>query len=173
MRKALAITVLFVMLVALTLTGVKATTSSTLVEELYEKLEPYGATKSHKVEMERILDGVSDEKAEAIMDNVDWAIDVMERNDTTDYADLSDTDRNALKYYAEQAAGQIGYSFKFEDGKATLFDEKGKEVTSFTTDDLADGTLPYTGANNVVVAVSVVAVIALAAVVVVRTKIGA
>ena len=173
MRKALAITVLFVMLAALTLTGVKAVVGSTLVEELYVKLEPYGATKATKAQMEKILDGVSDEKAQTIMNNVDAAIRVMEDYDAESYDDLKPEQRGWLQAYAQNAAGAIGYSFTFDKGEAKLFDEKGKEVMAFTTDDLADGKLPYTGANNVVVAVSVVAVIALAAVVVVRTKIGA
>ena len=176
MKKMLSIAVIFVMLVTLTLTGVKDATSATLADEIYAKLQKYGATSSDKVRIERYLNDnpATDAQANAIMADVDAAIAVMESEGITDYRELKGEAREKVKALAQAAASEIGLTLSFENGDFQVYKD-GKLVDEVSATNT--GKLAYTGSNtNTVLVVSSIAVIALAATVVAKkrfAKIGA
>ena len=91
----------------------------------------------------------------------------MEEAGTTDVSKLTTEQKNKLKTLANEAASIIGLTLVFKSGTVEVYkDGKLIEVLG-----LENGKLAYTGNNvNVVLVVSSVAVVALAAVIVARKK---
>ena len=168
MKKTLTIAVLFVMLVTLVLTGVKAVTGATLADEIYKKLSSYGMSNSDKVRIERYVKDISEEKANVILSKVDAAVGIMQQENVTDFRKLSAQSRSQVQALAQEAANTIGYSLTFENGAVEVYNNEGKlvETVSMTN----NGSLAYTGNNSVVLVASSIAVIALATIVVAKTK---
>lgn len=171
MKKTLTIAILFVMLVTLTLTGVKAATSATLADDIYTKLSEYGLTSAEKVKIERYLSDnpVTDEQASTILAKVDEAIAIMDAEGVTDYKKLSAEAKGEIKALAQSAANTIGLTLIFNKGTVEVYDAEGKliETASLTN----TGKLAYTGNNvNTILVVSSIAVIALAATVVAKKR---
>ena len=140
MKKTLAVAVLFVMLVALLVTGVNAVSTSELVERLYEMGQPYGITSADKVKLERFLseNPVSEADADAI-----------------------------LAKLANDAASILGVTLVFKAGNLEVYkDGKLVEALSYSNDKLAY----TGNTVNMVLVVSSVAVIALVATYVVARK---
>lgn len=171
MKKILTIAISFVMLVMLTLTGVQATTKSTLAEEVYAKLAPYGATQADKVKIERYLsdNSVTDEEANTIMTKVDEAIAVMDAEGIKDYTKLSEESKNKVKSIAQSAANTIGLTLTFQKGTVEVYNKEGKLIETASIKNT--GKLAYTGNNiNTILVVSSIAVIALTATVVAKKR---
>ena len=172
MKKTLTIVALIMIITMLTLGGVKAATSSTLADEIYALLSGYGMTSGQKVEMQRYLNSnpVSDEQANAILSDAKGAVSVMQEEGVTNINDLSGEAKNKVKNLAQAAASEAGLSISFKDGVATITNSNGDVVATLGE----TGKLAYTGNNvNMVLVVSSVAVIALAATVVSKKRIGA
>lgn len=171
MKKTFSIAILFVMLVMLTLTGVQAATNSTLADDVYAKLAPYGATASDKVKIERYLadNPVTDEEASTIMAKVDEAIAVMDAEGVKDYTKLSTEAKNQVKSIAQSAANTVGLTLTFKKGSVEVYNREGKLVETASVS--STGKLAYTGNNvNTILVVSSIAVIALAATVVAKKR---
>lgn len=170
MKKTISMAILFVMLVMLTLTGVQAA-STTLADDVYAKLAPYGATASDKVKMERYLadNPVTDEEAKTILGKVDEAIAVFDAEGIKDYTKLSLDAKNKVKSIAQSAANTIGLTLTFKKGTVEVYNKEGKLIETASIKNT--GKLAYTGNNvNTVLVVSSIAVIALAATVVAKKR---
>lgn len=169
MKKTLAVAVLFVMLVALLVTGVNAVSTSELVERLYEMGQPYGITSADKVKLERFLseNPVSEADADAILAKAEAAISIMEDAGVKDVKQLTTAQKNQIKSLANEAASILGVTLVFKAGNLEVY-KNGTlvETLSYSNDKLA-----YTGNTvNMVLVVSSVAVIALVATYVVARK---
>lgn len=169
MKKTLAVAVLFVMLVALLVTGVNAVSTSELVERLYEMGQPYGITSADKVKLERFLseNPVSEADADAILAKAEQAVAIMKEAGVTDVKQLTTEQKNQIKSLANEAASILGVTLVFKAGNVEVYkDGKLVETLSYSNDKLA-----YTGNTvNMVLVVSSVAVIALVATYVVARK---
>ncbi len=169
MKKTIVCAILFVMLVCVATTFVSATTSSELAAKLYDMGSKYGVTSADKVKMERYLadNPVTEEQANKIVAEAEAAVKVMEDAGKTSYKDLSDADKATLKTKANNAASVLDVSLTFKKGSVEVYKE-GKLIETITS---KDGKLAYTGNNyGVVLAVSSIAVVALAAGLVARKK---
>ncbi len=167
MKKALSIAILFVMLVALIGTGVKAATESTLADKVYAKLTPYGATATEKAKLDKYLKDVAEEDEAYVLAQVNYAVELMDSEETTNVKDLSPELKNEIFGYAQNVAVKAGLDLKLESGKIALYKD-GEKIDEAKVSD--KGTLAYTGNNGVVLFVSTLAVFALATVVVAKTK---
>lgn len=169
MKKLISIAILFIMVAMLATTIVNAATSSTLADELYALGSKYGMTSQDKVKIERYLadNPVTDAQANQVMEKAKEAVKIMEEAGTTDVSKLTTEQKNKLKTLANEAASIIGLTLVFKSGTVEVYkDGKLIEVLG-----LENGKLAYTGNNvNVVLVVSSVAVVALAAVIVARKK---
>lgn len=168
MKKLLTISILAVMLVLMTLTGVHAATKDNLAETLYNMGAKYGMTKADKVKIERYLadNKVTDSQADAIVAKAKEAVKVMEDAGVTDYTKLSADKKAELKTIANQAASIVDVTLVFKASSVELYKD-GKLIETVSNN---SGKLAYTGNNNTVLVVSSIAVIALASVAVARKK---
>ena len=91
MKKLLTISILAVMLILATVTGVNATTNDNLADTLYNMAAPYGAKESDKVKIERYLADypVTEDEANAIVAKAEEAVAILEAAGVTNYKDLS------------------------------------------------------------------------------------
>ena len=154
MKKLLSIAIVFVMVAVLATTAVNAATSSTLANDLYTIGSKYGMTSADKVKIERYLadNAVTDEQANQVLAKANEAAKIMDEAGVTNYKDLTADKKNEFK------SGNVEV---YKDGK--LIETLG--VSN-------NGKLVYTGNNtNVILVVSSVAVVALAAGFVARKKI--
>lgn len=166
MKKTLAIVLLAIIAVMALATGVNAATSSTLADELYSKGAKYGMTSADKVKIERYLaeNPVTDAQANELLAKADEAIAVMEKAGVTSYNKLTIAQKNEIKSIATEAAKKIDLKLVFKTKSVEIYNNSGKLVETVTN---TNGKLAYTGNTvNVVLAVSVVAVLAVATVVV-------
>lgn len=167
MKKSITIALLVVMLVMAFATVVNATTSAELADKLYEKGSKYGLTESDKVRIDRYLSQypVTDEQANQVLAKADEAIAIMEAAGVTNYAELTTAQKSSMKTIANEAADILGVKLVFKTGSVEVYkDGKLVETVSET-----DGKLAYTGNNvNVVLVVSIIAIIALAITVVAK-----
>lgn len=172
-NKALIISLLFVMLVMAFATVVNAATSAELSNLLYAKGEKYGMTSAEKVKIERYLSEypVTDAQADAILAKADEAVAVMERAGVTSYDKLTKEQKEELKAIAKSAAEIIDVQLVFKTSSVEIYKD-GKLIETVTEN---NGKLAYTGNSiNVVLVVSIIAIIALAITVVAkRTKVNA
>lgn len=168
MKKLLTISILAVMLVLMTVTGVHAATKDNLAETLYNMGAKYGMTKADKVKIERYVadNNVTDSEADAIVAKAKEAVKVMEDAGVTDYTKLSADKKAELKTIANQAASIVDVTLVFKASSVELYKD-GKLIETVSNN---SGKLAYTGNNNTVLVVSSIAVIALASVAVARKK---
>lgn len=168
MKKFLTVSLLFVMLVMAFATGVNAATSATLADELYAKGAKYGMTTSDKVKVERYLaeNKITDAEADAVLAKADEAIAVMQSAGTTDYNKLTKAQKEQVKSIATAAAEIVDVKLVFGTKTVSIYNKDGKLIETVTNN---SGKLAYTGNNiNVVLVVSIVAIIALAITVVAK-----
>ncbi len=167
MKKSLTIALLIVMLVMSLATVVNAATSANLADKLYEKGAAYGLTKADKVKIERYLseNPVSDETANAILAKADEVIAIMDEAGVKNYSKLTANQKSKIKAIATEAADLVDIQLVFKKGSVELIKD-GKVIETIT---LNNGKLAYTGNNiNVVLVVSLIAIIALAITVVAK-----
>ena len=162
MKKSLLISILTAVIVMACATLVNAATTATLADELYAKGKKYGMTSADKVKVERYLseNTVTDEQANAIVAKADEAIAVMEAAGTTDYSKLTDAQKDQVKSIANSAADIIDVKLVFKKNTVEIYNNAGKLIETIGNN---NGKLAY-GNNsvNVVLTVSVIAMIALA-----------
>lgn len=166
MKKTLAIVLLAIIAVMALATGVNAATSSTLADELYSKGAKYGMTSADKVKIERYLaeNPVTDAQANELLAKADEAIAVMEKAGVTSYNKLTIAQKDEIKSIATEAAKKVDLKLVFKTKSVAIYNADGKLVETVSN---TNGKLAYTGNTvNVVFAVSVVAVLAVATVVV-------
>ena len=169
MKKILSIAILAIMVVAMLGGVVNATTTGTLADELYAIGSKYGMTTADKVKIERYLadNPVTEEQANQIIAKANEAVKIMEDYNTTKLGEVAKADREKLKTIAIEAANIIDLSITFKPGTAEIYKD-GKLIETVT---MSNGKLAYTGNNiNIVLVVSSVAIIALAAIFVARKK---
>ena len=163
MKKTLIVSILMAIILLACASVVNATTSSTLADELYAKGKKYGMTSADKVKIERYLseNTVSDEKANQIISKADEAIAVMEKAGVTSYDKLSQAEKSKIKTIAKEAAVVVDVKLVFKSGSVEIYNNEGKLIETVAHN---NGKLAYTGNNsvNVVLTVSVIAIIALA-----------
>lgn len=166
MKKTLAIVLLAIIAVMALATGVNAATSSSLADELYAKGAKYGMTSADKVKIERYLaeNPVTDAQADELLAKADEAIAVMEKAGVTNYNKLTKAQKSEIKSIATEAAKKVDLKLVFKTRSVEVYNNAGKLVETVTN---TNGKLAYTGNTvNVALAVSVVAVLAVATVVV-------
>lgn len=155
MKKTLTIALLAIITIMALATGVNAATSSTLADELYAKGSKYGMTSADKVKIERYLkeNPVTDAQANEILAKADEAIAVMEKAGVTNYDKLTKAQKNEVKSIATEAAKIVDLKLVFNKKSVAIYNNDGK--------------LAYTGnvVNVVVLATTVVALVAVSAVV--------
>ena len=136
MKKTLTIALLAIITIMALATGVNAATSSTLADELYAKGSKYGMTSADKVKIERYL----------------------KENPVTD------AQANEIKSVATEAAKIVDLKLVFNKKSVAIYNKDGKLVETVSN---TNGKLAYTGnvVNVVVLATTVVALVAVSAVV--------
>ena len=145
MKKTLTIALLAIITIMALATGVNAATSSTLADELYAKGSKYGMTSADKVKIERYLkeNPVTDAQANEI---------------------LAKAQKNEIKSVATEAAKIVDLKLVFNKKSVAIYNKDGKLVETVSN---TNGKLAYTGnvVNVVVLATTVVALVAVSAVV--------
>ena len=168
MKKLLTISILAVMLILMTVTGVNATSNGNLAQTLYNIGAKYGMTNGDKVKIERYLadNPVTEAEANAIVAKANSAAKIMDEAGTTDYKSLPADKKAELKSLANEAASIAGATVSFTANSVEIYKD-GKLIETIGNN---GGKLAYTGNNNIVLVVSSIAVIALASVAVARKK---
>lgn len=163
MKKTLIVSILMAIILFVGASVVSAVTTETLADELYAKGKKYGMTSADKVKIERYLaeNTVTDEQANQIMAKADEAVAVMENAGVTNYNKLTQDKKSELKTIAKEAADVVDVKLVFKSGSVEIYNNEGKLIETVAQN---NGKLAYTGNNsvNVVLTVSVVAMIALA-----------
>ena len=170
MKRLFAVTILFVVLMTVLATSVNAVSTSEMIEKLYQMGQPYGMTQADKVKMERFFadNPVTEAQADQIIAKGEEAVALMQAAGTTNYKELTTEQKNQLKSIATSAADLINVKLVFKTGAVEIYDQDGKLIETVTEN---NGKLAYTGNNiNVVLVVSVIAIIALAITVVAKRK---
>ena len=161
MKKTLTIALLAIITIMALATGVNAATSSTLADELYAKGSKYGMTSADKVKIERYLkeNPVTDAQANEILTKA-----VMEKAGVTNYDKLTKAQKNEVKSIATEAAKIVDLKLVFNKKSVAIYNNDGKLVETVSN---TNGKLAYTGnvVNVVVLATTVVALVAVSAVV--------
>lgn len=163
MKKTLIVSILMSIILFVGASVVSAATTETLADELYVKGKKYGMTTADKVRIERYLseNPVTDEQANQIMSKADEAVAVMKNAGVTNYNKLTQDKKSELKTIAKETADIVGAKLVFKSGSVEIYDANGKLIETVAQN---NGKLAYTGNNsvNVVLTVSVIAMIALA-----------
>ncbi len=163
MKKTLIVSILMSIILFVGASVVSAATTETLADELYVKGKKYGMTTADKVRIERYLseNPVTDEQANQIMSKADEAVAVMENAGVTNYNKLTQDKKSELKAIAKETADIVDAKLVFKSGSVEIYDANGKLIETVAQN---NGKLAYTGNNsvNVVLTVSVIAMIALA-----------
>ena len=169
MKRLFAVTILFVVLMTVLATSVNAVSTSEMIEKLYQMGQPYGMTQADKVKMERFFadNPVTEAQADQIIAKGEEAVALMQAAGTTNYKELTTEQKNQLKAIANEAASIVGVSLVFKKGTVEIYKD-GVLVETITAN---NGTLAYTGnTTNMILVVSSVAIIALAATAVARRR---
>lgn len=169
MKRLFAVTILFVVLMTVLATSVNAVSTSEMIEKLYQMGQPYGMTQADKVKMERFFadNPVTEAQADQIIAKGEEAVALMQAAGTTNYKELTTEQKNQLKSIANEAASIVGVSLVFKKGTVEIYKD-GVLVETITAN---NGTLAYTGnTTNMILVVSSVAIIALAATAVARRR---
>ena len=163
MKKTLIVSILMSIILFVGASVVSAATTEKLADELYAKGKKYGMTTADKVRIERYLseNPVTDEQANQIMSKADEAVAVMENAVVTNYNKLTQDKKSELKAIAKETADIVDAKLVFKSGSVEIYDANGKLIETVAQN---NGKLAYTGNNsvNVVLTVSVIAMIALA-----------
>ena len=170
MKRLFAVTILFVVLMTVLATSVNAVSTSEMIEKLYQMGQPYGMTQADKVKMERFFadNPVTEAQADQIIAKGEEAVALMQAAGTTNYKELTTEQKNQLKAIANEAASIVGVSLVFKKGTVEIYKD-GVLVETITAN---NGTLAYTGnTTNMILVVSSVAIIALAATVVAKRRV--
>lgn len=164
MKKTIKVAILILMLVAITITSVQATTSSELANKLYTMGKEYGVTSAHKVQMERYLSDnpVTETEANTIVSKANEAIDIMKKAGTKDVTKLSKANKERITTIANEVAGILGVTLKFQSNSVSVYKD-GKLIDKITATSTGKK-LAYTGNNmyRILVVSSSIAIIALA-----------
>ncbi len=163
MKKILTISVIAVMLIIMSVTGVNAVTNADLASTVYSMCSKYGMTSSDKLKAERYLNDypVTDPEAESIVANVQKAVNIMEKAGVTDYSQLTEDKKAEIRSLAYTVADILNVELVIKNGRVDVYKD-GKLIESVGK---SGGTLAYTGNNNLALIISSIAVIALALVV--------
>lgn len=169
MKKALTVAILFVMLMAVAMTAVNASTYKSLSDDLYAIGSKYGMTAEYKNQVDMVLASVgelSDADCDRIVALANDAAKVMNDNGLKNYEDLkaaSTEIKDQLKSLAVEAGNVAGVSLVFKTANVEVYNKAtGKLITTFTE----NGKAAYTGSNSIVaISLTVVALVATAAVV--------
>ena len=172
MKKIVTISLMAIMLIIMSVTGVKAATNATLSNTLYNMLAKYGMTADQKVKIDRYLADypVTEEEANAVVAKAQSAVDVMNEAGVTSWNALPADKKSEVRSIAYEAASILDIELVIKNGEADIY-KNGKLIESITKDNMsststnAGGKLVYTGNNNIILVVSSIAVIALAFVV--------
>ena len=170
MKRLFAVTILFVVLMTVLATSVNAVSTSEMIEKLYQMGQPYGMTQADKVKMERFFadNPVTEAQADQIIAKGEEAVALMQAAGTTNYKELTTEQKNQLKSIANEAASIVGVSLVFKKGTAEIYKD-GVLIETITSN--GSTTLAYTGnTTNMILVVSSVAIIALAATAVARRR---
>lgn len=169
MKKVLSIISLFIIIGLMATTIVNAATNSSLAGDLYALGAKYGMTTADKVKIERYVsdNSVTNEQAEQVMAKAQEAVKIMEEAGTTNINKLSTEQKKKLKSIANEAASILGLTLTFKSGTVEIYKD-GKLIEAIS---LENGKLAYTGNTvNIILVVSLVAVVALAASIIIRKK---
>lgn len=173
MKKVLSFVVLF-LAVAMIATAVSAVSSSELADKLYELAKDYGMTAGDRVQIERYVkdNNVSDADATEVFAKAEEAIKVMKDANVTNFAELTEAQKAEVKAAATEAVAVLDLKLDFAgNGEVKVVDKNNKPVAEVKLDTKTGKVvLQDTGSNNVVLIVSSVAVVALAAGIVARKK---
>ena len=165
MKKLFVIATLAVVLMGMLAVSVNATTADS-VNEIYTIGSKYGMTENDKQQLQNFIDrnGITEAQAAKLVEKAKEAEQVMVSAGKTKYSELSTAQKDKLKEIANSAASEIGVSLVFKTKSVEIWKD-GKKVLVVTNN---DGKLAYTGntANVVAIAVSSIAVVALAAIIV-------
>ena len=169
MKKTLAGILLCIMLVTLLATTVSAVSTDEMIEKVYEMGVKYGLTSADKVKMERFFadNPVTEAQADQLVAKAEEAVAIMEEAGVTNVKELTTEQKNQLKTVANEAASIVGVSLVFKAGAVEIYKD-GQLVETITSN---NGTLAYTGNTmNIVLVVSLVAIIALGSAVIARKR---
>ena len=165
MKKIISIALLIVVLLGTLAVNVNAATTDS-VNEIYTIGSKYGMTSADKVKIERYLkeNPVTDAQANEILTKADEAIAVMEKAGVTNYDKLTKAQKNEIKSVATEAAKIVDLKLVFNKKSVAIYNKDGKLVETVSN---TNGKLAYTGnvVNVVVLATTVVALVAVSAVV--------
>ena len=174
MKKLISIAILFVMVALFATTMVNAaTTKSELADTVYNMGKPYGLTDGDKVRIERFVTNYvkDDTQADALYQKAVLVKETLDNNNAKNLDDikaLSETAKETIKGIIISAGNIVGVNVTFKNDNVEL-SKDGKLIEVIG---IKDGKLAYTGnSTNVVLVVSSVAVVALAAAIVARKKI--
>lgn len=170
MKKILTISILAVVLLMSLVNVACAATKDTLADTLYKMGAEYGMTAADKVKIERYLaeNPVTDEQANTIVAKAEEAVAVMKEAGTKDYSKLTTAQKDKVKAIATEAANTIDVKLVFKTKSVEIYNKDGKLIETVTNN---NGKLAYTGNSvNVVLVVTMVAVVALSLIAVARKK---
>ena len=165
MKKLFVIATLAVVLMGMLAVSVNATTADS-VNEIYTIGSKYGMTESDKQQLQNFIDrnGITEAQAAKLVEKAKEAEQVMTSAGKTKYSELTTAEKDKLKEIANSAASEVGVSLVFKAKSVEIWKD-GKKLLVVTNN---EGKLAYTGntSNVVAIAVSSIAVVALAAIIV-------
>ena len=165
MKKLFVIATLAVVLMGMLAVSVNATTADS-VNEIYTIGSKYGMTENDKQQLQNFIDrnGVTEAQAAKLVEKAKEAEQVMTSAGKTKYSELTTAEKDKLKEIANSAASEVGVSLVFKSKSVEIWKD-GKKVLVVTNN---EGKLAYTGntSNVVAIAVSSIAVVALAVIIV-------
>lgn len=148
MKKTLTVAALFVMVVAMLLTAVYASTVDSLANDLYSVGSQYGMTEGQKNQVEMVIKeakDLTDAKCEQIVAYAHMAAAMMDEHEIKNVEDLKKAPeyvKEDLKWYAIAAGEIAGVNVTFTtDGTFEVYNAEGKLITTFTNPEKA----AYTG----------------------------
>lgn len=146
MKKLLTISILTAIIILSAVTGVNATTGATLADELYAKLSKYGMTSADKVKVNRYVadNKVTEDQANSVMAKANEAVKVMENAGVTNYAKLTDAQKEEVKSIAKEAAKIVDVTLVFGKEEVKIY-KNGKLIDVVGE---KDGKLVYTGSKD-------------------------
>lgn len=168
MKKLLTISILALMVILMSVTGVKAANNDNLADTLYNIGAKYGMTKADKVKIERYLadNPVTESEANSIVAKANEAAKIMDAEGTTEFKKLPESKKSEIKSIASEAANVVGATVTFKKNTVEIY-KNGKLIETVSNN---NGKLAYTGNNNIVLVVSSIVVIALASITIARKK---
>jgi len=167
MKKMLSVAILAIMLVAAMASCVSAATKAEALEQIYAIGVKYGMTAADKVKLERYLsdNDVTEAEASQLVTKAQEAATVFDNAGVTNYAKLTDSQKDEVKAIAVDASNLIDVTLVFKTKSVDVY-KNGKKIESVSEN---NGKLVYTGnETNVALIAGSIAVIALAAAVLVK-----